>query len=85
MGFPKIDINDVMSSVEKQKEFYDLVLDYLEKISGKLTVISIALHYQYDNDPTPEELANEEIFPGQLSCFDEDYICPADEVLGGNE
>lgn len=59
MGFPKIDINDVMSSVEKQQKFYDLVLDYLQKISGQLTVISIALHYQYDNDTTPEELANE--------------------------
>ena len=85
MGFPKIDINDVMSSVEKQKEFYNLVLDYLEKISGKLTVISIALHYQYDNDPTPEELAEELKHEYDYLFSEEDFLCPADEVLGGNE
>lgn len=85
MGFPKIDINDVMSSVEKQKEFYDLVLDYLEKISGKLTVISIALHYQYVNDPTPDELAQEFNYERSALINEEDFLAPADEVLGGNE
>jgi len=85
MGFPKIDINDVMSSVEKQKQFYDLVLDRLDKISGQLTVISIALHYQYDNDPTPEELAYELKHEHDYLFSEEDILAPADELLGGNE
>lgn len=65
MGFSKFDINDVMSMYEKQNQFYDLVLEYLNHIDSHLeTIIILFLKnnelIDYENEePTIEELVKE--------------------------
>lgn len=56
MGFPKVDMDSLMSTVEKQNNFYDLVLDHLEQINKRLATISMRLYKVDEMEPTPEEL-----------------------------
>lgn len=56
MGFPKVDVDSLMSTVNKQNVFYDSVLDYLVQINKRLAAISLKLYHDYEMDPTPEEL-----------------------------